>query len=325
MENENIIWRRRGSGTFVQAPGRDLSKGSFMVGVISTYFSDYIFPGIVTGIERTLAKNNVTMQLTTTHNLVAEESRALTTMLAQNIKGLLVEPSKSALPNPNTALYEEIKARNIPLVFFNAKYPDAPFPCVAMDDVAAASAVTEHLILKGHEKISAILASDDIQGHKRYQGFVKSLEKNGIQMAEQRVMWFSTQEQPFFFDNSQNRILALLEDSTAVVCYNDLLAVNMLEFCKRQGIAVPGDVSIVGIDDAMRARICEVPLTTARHPQQQLGERAAELLLRMIDDPSAGKDDVLFVPKLIVRESTRNVGAKIGTNADRNTETIQHE
>ena len=303
MERDGIIWRKQGSGTFVQTPGREVGNQRSTVGVISTYFSDYIFPSIVTGIERVLAKNNVTMQLATTHNQVAEEARALQSMLSQSIKGLIVEPSKGALPNPNTALYEEIRARNIPLVFFNAKYPYSSFPCVAMNDVDAGYIVTEHLISLGHRKISAILVSDDIQGHKRYQGFMKSLDENGISMAEQRVMWFSTQERPSLFTISEEKILALLKDSTAIVCYNDSIAISLLELCKLRGIAVPSDISIVGIDDSSQARICEVPLSTVRHPQQQLGERAAEILLDIIANPSQSTKDVLFTPKLIVRSS----------------------
>ncbi len=304
LESESIIRRRQGSGTFVHAPAQR-GDGGFTVGVISTYFSDYIFPGIVTGIERVLAKRRAVMQLATTRNLVAEEARALRSMLAQDVRGLIVEPSKSALPNPNAALYDEIKARNIPLVFFNAKYPSSPFPLVAMDDAAAGGAVTAHLIERGHKSISAIFISDDMQGHMRYQGFMKSLEDNGIPMAEQRVLWFSTQERASLFTLSERRILALLKDSTAVVCYNDSLAVDLLEFCKRHGISVPGDISIVGIDDSSQAKICEPPLTTVRHPQQQLGERAAEVLLNMIADAAYDPGDVLFAPKLIERASTR--------------------
>ncbi len=116
-------------------------------------------------------------------------------------------------------------------------------------------------------------------------------------------MWYSTQEKDTLFTVSPERILALLKDSTAVVCYNDSLAVGLLEFCKQQNISVPGDVSIVGMDDSVQAKICEVPLTTVRHPQQQLGEKAAQVLMKMIDTPAYDPGDALFAPKLIERVS----------------------
>lgn len=301
LENENIIRRRQGSGTFVAYTGRPGT--GFTVGVISTYFSDYIFPGIVTGIEQVLAKRGVAMQLATTRNLVAEEARALGAMLEQDVRALIVEPSKSALPNPNAALYDEIKARKIPLVFFNAKYPNMNFPLVALDDAAAAGAVTRHLIKLGHKRICAILVSDDIQGHKRYQGFMKALQGDGIAQPEQRVLWYSTKETATLFTHFERSIDELLKENTAVVCYNDALAVGLLEFCKRKGINVPGDLSVAGIDDSMQSAICVPPLTTVRHPQQQLGERAAEVLLQMIDAPARVPADVIFAPKLIERDS----------------------
>ena len=305
LENENIIVRRRGSGTFIKSAAKTTVPSNITVGVISTYFSDYIFPSIVTGIEKVLKENDVVMQLSITHNQVADETRALKTMLSQDVNGLIIEPSKSALPNPNMALYEKIKQMNIPVVFFNAKYPWADSPCVAMDDVAAGRIVTEHLWEIGHRRISGIFALDDIQGHKRYSGYMETLLKHNSPAAEQNVLWYSTNERKSFFSVSADRILNLLNNSSAVVCYNDNIAVSLLSFCKKHGIRVPDDISIVGIDNAKLSRICEVPLTTATHPHQLLGETAAQKLMEAISDPGAYQKDELFIPELIVRKSTK--------------------
>ncbi|MDR2486423.1 MAG: substrate-binding domain-containing protein, partial [Clostridiales Family XIII bacterium] len=257
------------------------------------------------GIERVLKQHNVTLQLSTTRNQVSGEMRALRSMLAQDVDGFIVEPSKSALPNPNASLYDEIRAREIPLVFFNAKYPHSLFPCVAMDDVAAGRIATQHLLDCGHREVSAIFTLDDVQGHLRYQGFMERLADTGVADPEKRVMWFSTQDKAELFTIYEGRLLKLLEGSTGIVCYNDSVAVGLLEFCRGQGIAVPDDISVVGIDDAHQAGICEVPLTTVRHPKQLLGERVAEELLRQIADPGALAEDVLFTPALVKRVSTK--------------------
>lgn len=303
LESQNIVWRKRGSGTFVKAANNLAVRNNFNVGVISTYFSDYIFSSIVTGIEKVLRENNVGMQLSITHNQVFEESQALKTMLTQNISGLIVEPSKSALPNPNMSLYQEIRAQNIPLIFFNAKYPWSDFPCVAMDDVVAGRLLTDHLFDLGHKKISGIFVLDDIQGHKRYQGFMSSFEQHRILTAEQNVLWFSTGEKKALFTFSRDRVLSLLKNSTAVVCYNDSLAISLMDFCKKENIKVPDDISIVGIDDSKLATVCEVPLTTVRHPHQLLGELTAKKLLDAIANPNAESSDALFAPELIIRNS----------------------
>ncbi|HHT76538.1 MAG TPA: substrate-binding domain-containing protein [Clostridiaceae bacterium] len=312
MERQGILSRRQGSGTFVQSPNAvAVEKDSHLVGIVSTYFSDYIFPSIVTGIERVLSDNNVSMQLMTTSNQVTEEARAIEKMLSQNVGGLIIEPSQSALPNPNMALYNEIRARDIPIVFFNAKYAWSGSPLVAMDDHAAGQIVTDHLISLGHKDIAGIFVFDNMQGHKRYQGYMHGLMKHKIPISDKRVMWYSATEKATLFENSASSIKAILEESTAVVCYNDSLAVELMAFCKQQGISVPGDISIVGIDDSNLARVCEVPLTSVSHPKQQLGETAATLLLEEMKNPNFKAKDVLFVPELVERDSSAALPGRV--------------
>lgn len=305
LESENVICRVRGSGTFVS--GRNTPQTSAQakksIGVISTYFSDYIFPHIVTGIESVLNDAGYSMQLAITHNQVFEETQALETMLSHGVAGLIVEPSKSALPNPNAALYTELKRRDLPLVFFNAKYPWADFPCATMDDEAAGRIVTDHLIECGHRSIAGLFALDDIQGHKRYSGYMKSCLEHNITGWENNVFWFSTSDRSSMFRFAKGKLLDLLDSVTAVVCYNDKLAISLLQMCREKGIKVPEDLSVVGIDDSRYASICDVPLTTVHHPHSKLGEAAAEMLLGIIDRRAPFPEDRIFVPELIVRSS----------------------
>lgn len=309
LESENVIVRVRGSGTFVGNRSSVSSPVSVRgsIGVISTYFSDYIFPHIVTGVESVLGTAGCTMQLAITHNQVYEETQALESMLANGVQGLIVEPSKSALPNPNMDLYAKLRREKIPLVFFNAKYPWADQPCVAMDDEAAGRTVTDYLFDCGHTKIAGVFALDDMQGHKRYSGFMQSCLAHGIRESERNVIWFATSERNDIFSYTQDKLLGLLKDKSAVVCYNDKIAVKLLKLCRDNGIRVPEDISVVGIDDSRYASICEVPLTTVHHPQKKLGEAAARLLLDMIEGREMSPGDMLFTPELVVRESVADL------------------
>ena len=305
LESENVICRVRGSGTFVSgrtaAPAAAPAKKT--VGVISTYFSDYIFPHIVTGIESVLGEAGYQMQLSITHNRVLEETQALESMISSGVCGLIVEPSKSALPNPNMPLYRELRENGVPLVFFNAKYPWADFPCVAMDDEAAGKTVTDHLFDNGHRSIAGIFALDDIQGHKRYSGFMRSCLEHNVKGFEQNVFWYSTADRNVIFRYARDKLVDLFSETTAAVCYNDKMAVGLLQFCRENGISVPDDLSVVGIDDSRYAAICEVPLTTVRHPHNMLGSAAAEILIGMIERIRPEPSDRIFTPELIVRNS----------------------
>ena len=312
LERENIISRVRGSGTFVTERAVDAAvvtaaPAKKSVGVISTYFSDYIFPHIVTGIESVLGDMGYTMQLSITHNQVLEETQALESMLSSGVCGLIVEPSKSALPNPNTELYKKIRASGMPLVFFNAKYEWSNFPYAAMDDAAAGRKITDYLFDCGHKDIAGIFALDDIQGHKRYSGFMESCLAHNVKGSEQNVFWYATADKSKMFTYAKDKLLDMLDCATAVVCYNDMVAINLMRFCKENAIRVPEDLSIAGIDDSRYASICEVPLTSVHHPHKKLGAAAAKMLVSMIERKDMSCDDMLFEPELIVRESIRKM------------------
>ncbi len=307
LESDNVIKRVRGSGTFVSGGVRQSAAVTGTIGVISTYFSDYIFPHIITGIESVLNDTGCPIQIAITHNLGSEESQALSSMLSNGVRGLIVEPSRSALPNMNTALYEEIDRSGIPLVFFNAKYAWSDAPCVAMDDTAAGRIVTDYLFECGHTGISAFFVFDNLQGHKRYRGFMESCLAHGMTESEEKVLWYAAHDGTKMFGYEKKRILNILRSSTAVVCFNDMLAVELLRFCRENGVRVPEDVSVVGIDDSKYAAVCDVPLTTVHHPHSRLGEAAAKALLRRIEDPGSAQSDILFTPELVVRESVKRI------------------
>lgn len=134
------------------------------IGVITTYPDDYIFPGIIHGIEDVLSEHHYTMALGITHNRQTDEENALRQMVENGVDGLIVETTKSALPNANMLLYHEILDRGIPVVFLNGYYHNLNESHIIMDDVRAGEIAANALTDKGHQKIGGIFKSDDIQG-----------------------------------------------------------------------------------------------------------------------------------------------------------------
>ena len=303
LEQDNYVERRRGSGTFIKYSPLSHRKKTMNIGVISTYLDDYIFTSIIRGTETVLTKNGYTMQLTFTHNRVENESRALRTMIDKNVDGIIVEPTKSGLPNPNRCFYDEIYQKKIPLVFFNAYYPGLPFPHIAMNDTIAGRLATQALINAGHKKIAGIFMSDDMQGHMRYAGYLEALRTAGLDLHSERVLWYSTEDFTCLSEDI-HRVLRCLKDCTAFVTYNDQLAVNLIPLLREQGISVPEQLSVASIDNCDMASVFEVPLTSVAHPMSLLGETAAKNLLKLIDDPNFDAT-VDFIPELVERSSIR--------------------
>jgi LacI family transcriptional regulator len=90
---------------------------------------------------------------------------------------------------------------------------------------------------------------------------------------------------------------------TALVCYNDLVAVGALKACVELGTSVPDDVAVVGFDDIPLASLVMPSLTTCHIPRYKIGVKAVELLLEQVTNKSAETAEVIFQPTLIPRKS----------------------
>lgn len=304
LVQEHMLEGRQGSGTYVvyraAVPKKEPSK---IIAVITTYVESYIFPNTIKGIETILRHNGYSMQLSLTHNKVENERMLLRKMLGSNVDGMIVEPTKTGLPNPNIELYRELVTHEMPIVFINSYFPALKIPHVSLDDKAAGKLITECLIQAGHRKIMGYFKLDDYQGHLRYAGYLEALLEAGIPINGDRVLWYSTEDMAYLPQETE-RLKNRLDDSTAIVCYNDELAIQVVSELLKNGIDVPGRISVVSIDNSDLAQLSEVPLTTAAHPMAELGRLAAEHLLSLIENPAfeAGKD---MTPQLVKRSSVQ--------------------
>jgi GntR family transcriptional regulator of arabinose operon len=300
LVQDGLLESRQGSGTYVTRRIAGKHSPKMVVGVISTYVNDYIFSGILRGMENVLTENGYSMQLAFTHNHIESEKNALANMLTRGVDGLIVEPAKSGLPSPNIDLYQEALQEGTPILFFNTYYSSLALPHVALDDAAAGLAATEYLIRAGHRRIAGIFKLDDYQGRLRYAGYVRALINAGIALDDNLVLWYSTED---FADGfSTGKMRQRLSSATAIFCYNDQIALKAVSALREAGKRVPEDVSVISVDNSDLAKLCEVPLTSVAHPMEELGITAAQNLLHLIQDPSF-KATVNFPPHIVERSS----------------------
>ena len=305
LVQEKYVESRQGSGTYVVYTPFARHEPTMTVGVVTTYVGAYIFPQIIRGIETVLTRSGYSMQLSFTHNKVQNESRALRSMLEKGIDGMIIEPTQSGLPNPNLETYREIQRQDIPVLFINSYYPEIKIPHVSLNDYEAGMLATNRLIRAGHRQIAGIFKSDDNQGHLRYAGYLEALLKAGLEIRDENVLWYSTEDIPDF-SGEPERVLRRVKGCTGLVCYNDEIAMKVYDILKTGQIGVPDDLSLVSIDNSELAELCEVPLTSVAHPAEALGETAAENLLRLIGDRHY-KATMEFGPEIVERRSVREI------------------
>lgn len=307
LEEEGRLTRIKGSGTYVSGGGTGLSEKRNRIAVVTTYVDSYIFPRTIQGIESVLFEKGCSVQIAFTNNTIERERSVLEDIIGRDdVAGVIVEGTKSGLPNPNIALYQELQRRRVPILFINTFYPDVQAPHVSLNDVQAARTGVEYLIAKGHTRIGTVLKLDDGQGRLRYLGYLQAMEAAGLEVSDSRMVWIDTDD---FKQLSlcMDKILARVDECTALFCYNDQVAFQLVQLLTERGIRVPEELSLISIDDSDLARMSEIPITSLPHPKEKLGKKAAENLLQLIAHPKWNAT-YEFDTRVVERETVLDLG-----------------
>lgn len=307
LEQQSLIKRVKGSGTYIGGEKRCGRQEHYKnVAVISTYVDSYIFPPVLRGIERVLSREGYTTQIAFTGNKVDREQEILEKIIQKDmIDGLIVEPAKSALPNPNLHFYQKLMERNVPILFFNSFYPALALPCVALDDCAVGRQAVEYLIRAGHREIGGIFKCDDGQGHLRYTGFMEGARKGGVHIRTRNVVWLDTEMQ-HDLEEWPDYVLSRIKDCSAVVCYNDEVAYVLAGICQKRGIRIPKDLSMVSVDNSELSTMGPVSMTSFPHPMEALGKMTSENMIHMIQDPYFD-GNYYFESQVVERDSVKKL------------------
>jgi GntR family transcriptional regulator, arabinose operon transcriptional repressor len=315
LVHDGWLYREQGAGTFcsnkmleqlseTHTPIQSSKTTGKNIGVITTFISDYIFPSIIKGIESYLSAQGYSLTFACTDNDVEKEKQCLQTMLSRNINGLIVEPTRSSNYNPNINYYLELEQNNVPYLMINQFYSQLMPPHIIMDDEHGGYIATEHLIKLGHEKIIGLFKTDDLQGVNRMQGFIRAFREHSLPFFPEMVITYTT-------DDLESKLLDQLlpffmtdKKPTAIVCYNDQLALQVLNMLRSHGLNVPEDVSIVGYDDSFLAEATDVKLTSVNHPKMEMGIEAAKWIVAAVEKRGTNTHSTVYEPELVIRNST---------------------
>ncbi len=287
LKNDGTVYQVQGSGTYVSDLRKD-QKGvisSFRnVFVLCTYISEYIFPSIVRGIESTLNGTGYRFNLAATGNKVETERKILKDVIKlKECDGMIVEGSKTGLPNPNIALYKELEDMGIPVVFLHCSYNEIPDSVVVgMDDREGGRIAAGKLIDAGCKKILGIFKADDKQGILRYAGFSDKVVESDFGLDNVEIRWYTTediQDHGMTIDNGMIKLL-VEKGFDGIVCYNDLVASAIVRDFTRVGQKIP---KIISFDRSFLSENSHIKYESLGHRKDELGVVAATKLKNMID------------------------------------------
>jgi len=171
---------------------------------------------------------------------------------------------------------------------------------VDLDYWYAGELAAQHLVSLGHHRLAIIV---EYPGHApRLEGFRAALAASGIDLPPDSIQYGDSTMQSGY--QATRTLLSLPTPPTALFATNDLMALGAMEAALDEGLTLPDDLSVVGLDDIMIGAHMHPPLTTIATPKHELAKRAVELLLRHIDDAESPSLSLTVRPHLIVRQTT---------------------
>ena len=261
--------------------------------------SNPFFSLILHGIEDAAQREDYAVLVGDTQHDDRREQRYALMLNSKEADGLIFLGHR--LPEAAAALARAAAPRCAPIVNGCEFNPRLGIPSVHIDNARAASDAMHLLYDLGHERIGVItgpLVSP--LSRDRLRGASTTAKKRGAGDLTIIGGDFSVESGA----EAAHRLLAGPRPPTAMFCFNDEMAMGVLDYARHKRIRVPRDLSVVGFDDIRFARYTDPALTTVAQPMRAIGEGTVRLLLSILNDDAATPDSVTLPHTLITRAST---------------------
>src|SRR6266516_113940 len=251
---------------------------TWTIGMVLATISDPFMGRVVEGVEQIALEANFNVFISTSQNDRQREIAVIETLQKRRVDGIIVIASH--LFDRSPSFFERSK---VPIVVINEQKPGKNMHFVAVDDVQGGRLAVDHLIALEHRRIWYVSIPNRPQSNQyRFKGYQDALEAADIAVDPALIFSSHTIEDHCRVGEASLEPL-LAAEASSVFCYNDSTAIALLAACHKQGISVPGDLSIIGFDDIDITTYTMPQLTTIRQPRFELGRRAMQMMLALLN------------------------------------------
>ncbi|HEY1945275.1 MAG TPA: LacI family DNA-binding transcriptional regulator [Roseiarcus sp.] len=274
------------------------AASSDFVGMVISDLTNPFFAELAVGIEDALYKLGFTPILANTNENPERQAQVLRSLREHNVAGIIMSPARGS----SAWTLAQQWPPSIPAVLTMRRMVGSPLPYIGPDNRKGARDSVEHLLRLGHRRI-AYLGGDGSMStqQERVEGWRDALNGWGIPVNDSLIIE-SAPTRPGGREAIE-RVLASAAPPTAVVCYNDIVAMGATRALTERAILPGRDIAVVGFDDIAEAEHNAPPLTTVNADTREMGQRCAESLLGLIRREDPAGLSFAGVARLVVRES----------------------
>lgn len=273
------------------------AKTTATIGLLVPNSLNPYFAELARGIEDYCERNGYCVILCNSDDNPDKQRSYLRVLLEKRIDGLIV-----ASAGGDAGLAAGLAAVRTPMVIVDRGLEGIDADSVRIDHEYGAWLATRHLLDLGHRDIACIGGPAHTSvAQMRLAGYCRALKEAGVEVPQERML-----ESDFTSTGGYNAAARLLEKNppSAIFAGNDVMGIGVLRAAAERNIRVPSELSVIGFDDIQMSRYVYPALTTVGQSILQLGEMAAELLLRRIATPALATDQRIVTPSIVLREST---------------------
>lgn len=279
------------------------SRRTNTIGVIVPLINRHFFSSVISGIEDVAYQQGFAVTISQSNDNFEKESTIAHTLYSNRVDGLILSIGMETKSYEHLKLFSE---RNIPLVFFDRVVDEIPSHKIVVDDFGGAYRATQHLIQQGRKRIAHIGGPLNLQIYsKRESGYQQALKDAGLQINDNFIIHNSLTREDGL--NAIKKILTGKEKPDAIFCANDTTALSAIIYLNDKRIKVPEEIAIVGFSNEPFSELVTPSITTVKQPGFEMGQKAAELLIKQINSKTKpdNYETITMKTELIVRNSSQ--------------------
>lgn len=274
------------------------NRTSNQVGLLLHDITNPFYGEMTAGLSQEMERHDLLLFLANSEESGVRQQKFVDSLMRNNACGMVLCAARETPP----LFFETLKRRNIPAIMVVRPMDDVDFDFVGTDNFLGTQLATQHLLRLGHRHIAFIGGSkNSISRAQRIGGYSSKLLEHRIQPNSEWVVSSLASQS----DGARvaEALFRRYPEITAAVCYQDIVALGVMQTLRKMGRQPGVDFALVGFDDITEASLVQPALTTVSVAAKEIGRKAGELLYSRIQGNDEPPKRIILPPTLVVRES----------------------